>query len=386
MLSLIAMLTGTILVAAGGAATTTRHELAGGTLHVAMLVPASGDFSVHNTLLADGAQIAVNEIDAAGGIGGTVKLDLIKRPLEPDTSPEQVVASLADQKTDVLILPCDLDSVPGLAAAAAKRGMLMLAPCNPDPSVAYPTLWPVGMAGNAQAAQLVAWARGVGAKNAYILTASGPGYLSNMTRYLKQALSLLHVPVVGESVVPLGKPLPASVVRQLKHLAPYAIVTPIYSPYLAPMVEQLRKGGVIQNIYATDGFDAQQQLEEYGQYLANVFFGAYGFAGPAARQFIRDYHLAYHNAPSGSFPGLGFETVKVLQAAVLKAQSAEPAAIGQAFANGFTVPPIAIEAVTYTGHGAHLPSNEVGIARIVSGQRMPLNSTDPVGSLPIPKP
>src|SRR5262249_26859148 len=134
--------------------------LPAGTLRVAILVPHNGYFSTHNALIEKGARVATDEINAHGGIAGTVKIDLVPRPLEGDASPVQVMDGLRSTSTKAVILPCDVDSTASLAKAGSRLGLLMMLPCNPDAKLGskYPTLWPVGMAGNEQVAQLVNFA------------------------------------------------------------------------------------------------------------------------------------------------------------------------------------------------------------------------------------
>jgi branched-chain amino acid transport system substrate-binding protein len=351
-------------------------------------MPASGYFQAQNQQLAQGAQIAADEINAKGGIGGSVKIKLVAKKLAADADPRTVMSSLRASSTKVVVLPCDVDSTASLAKAGSSLGLLMLLPCDPNPKLgtAYPMLWPVGMPGNEQVAQLVAFAGRNNTPTAYIVTAKGPAYLSELVKYYRAAAKSLKIKIVGESVVPLTGANTAALARQLKRTHAIAVFTPIFSPFLQPIVAGLRAHGFYLPVYASDGMDADLRLVRYGKALEGLLIGSFGFPGPAAKQFLKDYKQAYRKAVEGSFPSLGFETIKVLETASLKARSSDPVAINKAFEKGFSVPVLALEPIVYPGNGVHQPVTSAGIARIIRSQHVALVSSDPHGSVPVPAP
>jgi ABC-type branched-subunit amino acid transport system substrate-binding protein len=94
-------------------------------------------------LVAEGARVAVAEINNAGGIGGAVAIDLVRGP----------VPALAAQGVRLLVLPCR-DGVVRAARAANASGALALAPC--DDGVLPVSLRRVFTAGLSPAAQAAA--------------------------------------------------------------------------------------------------------------------------------------------------------------------------------------------------------------------------------------
>ena len=355
-------------------------------MRVAVLLPAGGYFQVQNQLIDQGARVAVDEINAKGGIDGSTKVDLVSEKLAPDADPQAVMSGLRARSTAVVVLPCDIDATSSLAKAGSRLGMLMLLPCDPNPRLgtSYATLWPVGMPGNEQIAQLVAFASRNNTPTAYILTAKGPAYLTELTNYYREAAKLLGIKIVGESEVPLTGVKTPALAHELARLHAAAIFTPIFSPFLQPIVVGLRAHGFYLPVYAPDGMDADLKLARYGKNLESLVIGSFGFPGPDAKQFLKDYKRAYQKTVEGSFPSLGFETIKVLEAAALKARSPDPKAINEAFLRGFSVPGVALGEIVYPGKSVHQPVTYVGVARIIRGQHVALFSGDPVGTMPIP--
>jgi ABC-type branched-subunit amino acid transport system substrate-binding protein len=358
-------------------------------LRVALLQPSGGFFAQQNALIASGAQIAADESGAANSPVGSVKISLVPTPLATDAAPKQVVASLHEKGINVAVLPCDVDSTAALARAGSDAGMLMLLPCDPDPKLpaSTPMVWPTGMAGNEQVAQIVNYAQSLNGTTAFILSANGPAYISTMNGYFRAAAKLDGVKIVGEGTVGLNGKNLAEVAAAIKKAKPRVIYTALFAPYGQSIVAGLRSHGiVIPPFYATDGLDGDLQLGRYGAKLDNLNVASYGFPRPTSAEFFRDYASAYGHIPSGSFPGLGYETIHILDTAAGLAGSADAKAIDAAFSKGFKVTGVALEDVQYLGKGNRVPRTNSGLARIVRGSHVALFSSDATETARVPAP
>jgi ABC-type branched-subunit amino acid transport system substrate-binding protein len=379
----------TFALAAVAAQVAGARALPRATVHVAMFVPASGYFTAQNALVANGAQVAAVEIDQAGGVGRSVKIVFSRIPLSPDANPAAAIQAAKGHGASVVILPCDVNAQPSLAAAASKAGLLTLSPCDPDPvSDRYPMEWPIGMAGNVEVGEIVFYASQENATTAYLLTSSGSSYVTELSQYFREAAKEDHVDIVGEGTVSLGAPNIAPIAASIEKLQPRAIFTPIFSPYLQKIIAALRNRGIIIPVYTTDGTDANLNLARYGAALQNdIIIGAFGFARPSSSQFFTDYHDTFgRSAANSSFPSLGYETIQALSTAIVKAHSAQSAAINSAFSKGFVLPGVTLADITFAGHGNHIPVTAAGVVRIIRGQRMALFASYPVGVISIPNP
>jgi branched-chain amino acid transport system substrate-binding protein len=298
------------------------------------------------------------------------------------------VSALASRGIRVVVLPCDLDSTPALAAAGARRKLLMLAPCNPDPKALerVPMTWPTAMAGNAEVAQLVGYASQENATTAFVLGVNGSAYSAALDRYFRSAAKLDHVRIVGSALVAPSPSGVASLAAEIKRSNARAIFTSVYSPSVEPLIAELRAHGVEAAIYATDGMDADLRLARYAAALSGVNYASFGFPRPASARFVKDYRGTFGRAPEGSFPALGYETIRILETAATHAGSTDPARIDEAFARGFTVTGVALADVTFPGHGARLPLTDAAVARAVRGASYPLFASDPQGTVPVPAP
>ena len=372
----------TIAIAATAALGARSSALQPATIDVALLQPTSGPFAAHNLLLARGAGVAVQQLNASGGIDHKVKIDLVERRLSATIDPGRTIASLGS-KVRVVILPCNVDAATPLASAAARKKLLVLAPCNPDPqaTAAIPLFWPVAMSGNQEAAQVVGYpAIRWNTKTAFILT-SKPAtvYETALVRYIREVAARDRIRIVGEATVPLGGGNLTGLAKTLAKSSAEVIFTPIFSPYAEQIIAKLRKAGMLKAVLATDGMDAQLDLSRYGRSaLNNVSFASYGFPQNSSKAFFRAYKQQFHDVPLGSFPALGLETIRTLAAGITKAQSTDPARISAAFAKGLSVSGVGFAGRRYPGGGAREPIAEVGIVDVIDGAYFASMSSIPV--------
>jgi len=374
-LALASSVTFSVWTAAGDARNTAQQ------LRVAIVIPKAGSFKVHNRLIANGATIAAQEIGAGVADKGhsSVALKLSVVSVRPTISPTRVVRSLARRSTRALILPCDVELQESLARAAAKAGLLTLSPCNPDARIAksLPRYWPTGATGSAEAGQLVYYAKYRQAKTAFLVGAAGSWYARLMTGELRKWAKRDGINIVGEASLSGGAHGLTSLAKRIRKLNPAIVFAAVPSPGIESIITELRQKRVLSAFLVTDGMDAALDLARYRTGPANssleqVVFATFGFPRTTSGRFVNDYEAAFRKKIVGSFPGLGYETVQVLEAAARRASALTPAGLNASFAKGFTVKGVVLEDTRYQGHGHRQPVTNVGLAEVVRDQYVPL--------------
>jgi ABC-type branched-subunit amino acid transport system substrate-binding protein len=280
-----------------------------------------------------------------------------------------LLARLKAQGTDVVVLPCNVDREATLAAAAARAAVLALSPCTPGP--VPDGAFAVAMTGNAQAGQLATYATQQYVKAAFVVDTNGSERVSTLTRYLRAAAARAGIEIVGSARLEATGTNAAEVARAIARArpTPYAVFTAV-SPTLADaLARALAKRKVRAPIYGTDGTDATGRFPAWQE--KNIYT-SYGFARETARPFEAAYRAAYGIGPTGSLPGLGLETVHVLQEAARAARSTSAEALAAAFESGFSVTGIGLGDLVYPGRGVREPVASVGIVRILRGKAEPL--------------
>jgi len=389
-LGLVSTVALAICVTAGDARGSVQAEQGASSrqLRVAIVIPTSGPFGIHNRLIGNGATIAANEINAQRMAKGRVpiRLKLNVVTVKPTASPKRILRALRRASTRVLILPCNVELQESLAHAATKAGLLTLSPCNSDSKSAknLPRYWPTGPTGAAEAAQLAFYAQSYAhAKTAFVLGAAGSWYARQMTSELRAAATRNKIRVVGQASVPAGSQGIAALARRIRKVDPAVVFAAVPSPAVESIITQLRNWKVGAAFYVTDGMDAAINFLQYrdGPYnssIEDVVFATFGFPRPASGQFFRDYAEAYGKQPVGSFPGLGYETVHVLETAAQRAGSLTPTGLNASFVKGFTVKGVALEDISYQGRGHRQPLTSVGLAQVIRDAYVPL-FTSPAG-------
>jgi branched-chain amino acid transport system substrate-binding protein len=349
-----------------------------GTITVGYGNNLTGFLAAHDVLISNGAKLAVEQINKAGGIGGKIKIKLILKDVKsrPDVS-VQVARDLMKAKVNVLVLPCNTDFQVGMAAVANPRGQFMLSPCNGDPTVArtYGNYWPVGMAGNAQMAQLANYAKLRKYKKVYVLDAPQMLYVHLMARYFKKAAPSRGIQIAGTDDIPFGATgFPqdySAIATKIKNDSggAQAIMTGLFSPFVDFLARDLRRAGVNIPVIGSDGMDTQLNLTTGKDAVNNYAFTTFGYpdkGSPTAR-FYASFKGRFGGSPDGSYPALGYDTIKVLEAAVVKAGGIDGKVIQAALANGMTING-ALGALRFKGSNQHNPTNIVAALQIKSGK------------------
>jgi branched-chain amino acid transport system substrate-binding protein len=349
-----------------------------GTITVGYGNNLTGFLAAHDVLISNGAKLAVEQINKAGGIGGKIKIKLILRDVKsrPDVS-VQVARDLMKAKVNVLVLPCNTDFQVGMAAVANPKGQFMLSPCNGDPTVArkFGNYWPVGMAGNAQMAQLANYAKLRKYKKVYVLDAPQMLYVHLMARYFIKAAPSRGIQIVGTDDIPFGATgFPqdySGIATKINNDSggAQAIMTGLFSPFVDFLARDLRRAGVNIPVIGSDGMDTQLNLTTGKEAVNNYAFTTFGYpdkGSPTAR-FYASFKGRFGGSPDGSYPALGYDTIKVLEAAVVKAGGIDGKVIQAALANGMTING-ALGALRFKGSNQHNPTNIVAALQIKSGK------------------
>ena len=371
--------------------TAVARSLRHGVMVVAIDQPSSGLFAEQNASIAHGAAVAVDELNATGGLAGHIRVKLVPEHLD-GLSAAAVERRLRSDAAAALILPCDTDSQLSLAAEAARYQTLMLAPCNPDPTAGrrYATYWPVGMTTSEEAAGMVSFMRQNGYTSAFIVSAPGTRYVEQLTGYFRAAAQHEGIRIVGSASVTMATRDFSSVAGAIgtAHPSPASIFTALPPPFVNRLAAGLRARGVTQSVVGTSAMDTRLTLTSDPGALEGAVFPSYGFRregspahpnrGLQARRFVADFKKLVGSQPMGSFPGLGFETIRLLEAAVGKARSARPSAIQHALSRGLALRGVGLAERSYQPRGDHNPMvGDVGIERIVEGRLEPLLAITP---------
>src|SRR5262249_44562896 len=174
-----------------------------------------------------------------------------------------------------------------------------------------------------------------GSKTAYLLKSKDIEY-PMMPDYFAEAFKKLGGTVVGESLYTLGQPDFSAEVTKIKSMSPQpdVIVTSAFEPDFPAFIRQLRGAGVTIPVVCGDGIDSPTTFA-LGDVVEGVGFTSSGFPAPGSpmADYQEKYQQKYGKAPESIMDALGYDLAKIIEAAVVKADSVEPQKIRDALAD-----------------------------------------------------
>lgn len=359
------------------------------TLKLGLATAQTGGLAPYDAPVVEGIRIAVDELNAAGGIDGKIKIEMIERDVRSDAAQTAIaVQELADLGVGAIVLPCDAD--PSLAAAGivtdAKIPAISTCASSPTlPLLGGEYVFANFPGDNVQATVSATWAFDQGHKSAFILYSPDSQY-TTMPLYFADVMKALGGDVVGEATYNLGQPDFSAIATSIAALDPQpdVVMTSAYEPDFPSFLRSLRAAGVTSQVIGSDGIDSPTTFG-LGEVADGVVFTTAGHAtdGSPLEAFNALYKDKTGAASETVFNAVGYDLVKVLEAAVISAGSTDAQAIRDAIA-GLENVQGATSLITYKGTDG-MPVREVSLIRVKGGERELVGQPAPRAEL-IPAP
>ncbi|MEX0809265.1 MAG: ABC transporter substrate-binding protein [Dongiaceae bacterium] len=344
------------------------------TLDIGFAAALSGYLAPFDQPALNGAQLAVEEINAGGGIDGKYMINLDVKDVRSETAQSAIAAQeFIDDEVDVLFVPCDND--PGIAAGSVAQAneVVSLSPCNSSSSVATAVgtyMFTVNVMDNLQGAVLAIHAREQGYQNAYLLSSAGTDYTKMLPQFFATAFQNKGGTIVGESSFTFGQQDFSAEVTAIRNTspAPDVIMTAAYEPEFPAFLTQLRAAGVMTPVIASDGVDSPTtfSLGEVGEGV--VFTGAgFPLEGSRLADFYANYEARYGHPPESAYTAVGYDAVRILEAAVIQSGALNGPALRDAIDNLENAEG-SVGSITFKGQG-RIPLREVSLTRVNGGER-----------------
>lgn len=361
------------------------------TLTIGVATAQTGGLAPYDAPVIEGLRIAVDEINAAGGIDGKTKIALIEKDVRSDTAQTAIaVQELADAGVSAIVLPCDAD--PGLAAAgivdAAQIPAISTCASSPTlPLIGGDYVFANFPGDNVQATVSASWAHNQGHKSAYILYSPDSQYTS-MPLYFADVMKSLGGSVVGEDTYSIGQQDFSAIVTRIAAMDPRpdVIMTSAYEPDFPSFLKSLRAANVTSQVIGSDGIDSPTTFS-LGEVANGVVFTTAGYAskGSELEAFNKLYEEQTGATSETVFNAIGYDLVKVLEAAVIaNGGKTDAAGLRDAIA-GLENVRGATSRITYKGTDG-MPVREVTLIRVQDGDRELVGQPSPdAGLIPAPR-
>ncbi len=287
-----------------------------------------------------GAQLAVDEINANGGVLGKqlklVNLDGKSDPVVVGNNAEQLITEGAA----AIIAPADFDFGGPASRAAQAAGLVGISPGASSPLYGAATLgdkqftlsmWNTTM--GAAAAEYAFKERGL--KNAYVVTDSFIDYTTSLSEYFIDSMEHQGGTIVGKDTYTQGDQNFSAQLQRLKATGGAAdiIFVSSYMPDLGLIIRDIRAAGINTPIYGGDSYDDVELGKVLGAEFGNgVVYATHSYlseeANPLMPAFLAQYKKAHGgDSPDTAFVANGYDTITVLAKAMEAAGSTDGAAV-----------------------------------------------------------
>lgn len=329
-----------------------------------------------------GFKMAVDEINAKGGLGGKYKITLDVKDTRSDTAATvQAAQELVAAGVKVLITPCDAD--PSIAAGQISQAAQIptMTFCGTTPTITDAVgdyMFGTYPADNSQGAILADYAISSGYKTAYILTSPDTAYTLRLPEYFAEVFKAKGGTVLGEGSYTMGAQDFSAEVTKIKALDPQpdVIMTAAYEPDFPAFLKALRGAGVTAPVLGSDGIDSPTTTG-LGAIADGIVHTTAGFPteGSKLGDFYAKFTAATGAAPETVYVATGYEIPYILDAAVRVAGSVDGPALRDALANLKDVDGLTGK-ITYAGTN-RMPSRDITLVRIMDGKRTPILTATP---------
>lgn len=358
-------------------------------LMLGLATAQTGGLAPYDAPVVEGIRIAVDEINAAGGIGGTTPIVLVERDVRSDTAQTVIaVQELVDAGAEAIVLPCDADPAIAAAGIVADAQVPAISTCASSPTlplIGGDYVFANFPGDNVQATVSASWAYGEGLRTAFILYSPDSQY-TTMPLYFAEVMTALGGDMLGEATYNIGQPDFSAIATQIAAItpAPDVVMTSAYEPDFPTFLRSLRAAGYQGQVIGSDGIDSPTTFG-LGELAEGVVFTTAGHPTPGSplEAFNALYEVTTGSASETVFNAVGYDLVKVLEAAVVAAGSTAPQAIRDAMAELENVQG-ATSVITYKGTNG-MPVREVSIIRVTGGARELVGQPAPDAAL-IPAP
>ena len=374
----------TALIAASFAMPVTAESL-----RIGVATAQTGALAPFDAPVMEGVHIAVDEINAAGGIGGTTKIELIEKDVRSDAAQTSIaVQELVDEGVSFLILPCDADPALAAIGIVSSAEIPAVSTCASSPTlplVGGDYMFANFPGDNVQATVSAEWAWGQGMKSGYILYSPDTQY-TTMPLYFAEVFEKLGGTMLGQDTYSIGQQDFSAIVTRIASLPeqPDVIMTSAYEPDFPSFLKALRAAGVTSQVIGSDGIDSPTTLS-LGDAAEGLVFTTAGHAAPgsALEAFNKTYEEVIGHPSETVFNAVGYDLIKVVEAAQLAAGSTDPKALRDAMANLENVQGVT-STITYKGTDG-MPVRQVSLIRVKAGGRELVGQPSPTADL-IPAP
>jgi branched-chain amino acid transport system substrate-binding protein len=307
-------------------------------VYLGLFVSTSGEIATFGEDTKNGVELAVSEINAAGGIQGKkIKLIAYDTASKPEEG-KSAATKLATQDGVLVAMGAVASGISLSAAPEFQRYKIpMVSPSSTNPTVTQQGdhIFRVCYLDDFQGGACAVFARkDLKAGKAAILQNQDDAYSTGLADFFEAKFKADGGEIVAKESYKKGTTDFNTQVTNIKGKSPDVVFVPCYYNDVALISKQLRAQGVTAPLLGGDGWESDKLLPAADGKLEGSYFGNHysqADADPKAQNFVKAYREKYNSVPS-SLAALGYDVVYFVKAAIESAGEFDRAKIRDAMA------------------------------------------------------
>lgn len=333
------------------AAETTAAEpaatAAGDTITLGLIGPMTGSLAVYGTHVANGVNLAVEQINESGGIeiGGTAYQLAIESKDDQGDSTECLNAmnSLISDGIQLVIGSATSGCTSAITSVANSEGVVMITPSGTADSLttSMDYVFRTCFRDSFQGELAAQYAKDSGYTKVGIVYCSGDTYSAGLRDAFTASCGEKGIEVVAEeSVASMAEVDYSNQFNKMVAAGAELVFTPFYydvmGPYLVPQARQAGFDGVLLGCDGVDNTETTipdgMDLSVYNNLMFVNHYATELSTSDISKKFVENYEAKYGETPN-NFDALGYDAVLVYKAAMESAGAFDAAAVQAALAD-----------------------------------------------------
>jgi branched-chain amino acid transport system substrate-binding protein len=318
---------------------------------------ATGFLSFYDMPIRDGIALAIDEVNAAGGVLGR-QLELVTSDNQSDISRlESAALEVIEQGADFVVTTCDYDFGGPAARVATEQGILAIS-CAGGPLYGVQGIGPLAFnlyhGSPTEGAIMAEYASGQSFTSPFVLTDDSIEYTRVIGEYFTTRWEELNGPdsLAGSATFLNDDDSIAAQIADINASGADVIVLPSYAPGGPSALRQIRAAGIDLPILGANAMDGVYWIEAVPD-LSDFFLLSTGSIfgddpSPERTDFFARFEAATGAAPlSANYPLTGYSIVEALVKGIEGAGSTDSQAVADVL-NTFDAEPLLIGETTWT--------------------------------------
>lgn len=326
-------LLGVMLLFTSGCARQSREPVVG------VYLSLTGPTADYGIVTRQGMELAVSEVNRAGGINGQDLKLIIEDDRGKPEEARTAVTKLIDQNGVIAVLG-EVPSTNSLAAApiCQNRKIPMITPASTNPEVTEKGdyIFRVCFIDPFQGYVMAKFAADdLQAKRAAVLWDNKSDYSKGLADVFKAEFPKLGGEVVADVTYAAASDVDfSSQLTRIRAARPDVIYIPGYYTEVSLIARKARELGITVPLVGGDGWDSENLVARAGDALEGCYFSSHYSPesdNPAVQRFVRAFKDKYGNTPN-ALSALGYDSVWILAQAINNSGSFDPAKIRDSIA------------------------------------------------------